>query len=53
VTAAALVGAFVGAVAGALTVLTENPDYRADPAAMREAMQKATDIALHPWTPKT
>jgi AcrR family transcriptional regulator len=52
VTAAALVGAFVGAVTGALTVLTEDPELRADPAALREAMQRATDVALRPWAPK-
>jgi AcrR family transcriptional regulator len=53
VSAAALVGAFVGAVTGALTVLLEDPSRRGDPAALREAMQKATDIALHPWNPAT
>ena len=53
VTAAALVGAFVGAVTGALTVLLEDPARRGDPAALREAMQQATDVALHPWKPAT
>ncbi len=50
VTAAALVGAFVGAVTAALTTLLEDPARRDDPAALRDAMQKATDVALHPWT---
>jgi AcrR family transcriptional regulator len=53
VTAAALVGAFLGAVTGALTVLLEDPSRRGDPAALREAMQKATDVALHSWKPAT
>lgn len=53
VTAAALVGAFVGAVTGALTVLLEDPARRGDPAALREAMQQATDVALHRWKPAT
>jgi AcrR family transcriptional regulator len=51
VSAAALVGAFVGAVTGALTVLMEDPERRADPAALRESLHKATDIALRPWAP--
>jgi AcrR family transcriptional regulator len=50
VTAAALVGAFVGAVTAALATLLEDPARRDDPAALRDAMQKATDVALHPWT---
>jgi len=50
VTAAALVGAFVGAVTAALATLLEDPVRRGDPAALRDAMQKATDVALHPWT---
>lgn len=52
VSAAALVGAFVGAATGALTVLMEDPERRADPAAIRELLQKATDIALRPWVPQ-
>jgi AcrR family transcriptional regulator len=50
VSAAAMVGAFVGAVTAALTVLIEDPERRNDPAALRKAMQNATDVALHPWT---
>jgi AcrR family transcriptional regulator len=52
VSAAALVGAFVGAATGALTTLMEDPERRADPAAIRESLQKATDIALRPWAPQ-
>jgi AcrR family transcriptional regulator len=51
VSAAALVGAFVGAVTGALTVLVEDPARRTDPDALRESMQRATEIALRPWSP--
>jgi AcrR family transcriptional regulator len=50
VTAAALVGAFVGAVSGALQVLLADP-RRKDPAAVQAAVQRATDIALRPWSP--
>jgi AcrR family transcriptional regulator len=49
VSAAALVGAFVGAATGALTTLMEDPQRRADPAAVQRSMQKAVDIALRPW----
>jgi AcrR family transcriptional regulator len=49
VSAAALVGAFVGAATGALTTLLEDPQRRADPAAVQGSMQKAVDIALRPW----
>ncbi|WP_213454621.1 TetR family transcriptional regulator [Rhizomonospora bruguierae] len=49
VSAAALVGAFVGAVTGALATLMRDPTRRADPAAIRESMQRATEIALRPW----
>jgi AcrR family transcriptional regulator len=47
--AAALVGAFVGAVTGALMTLLRDPARRADPAALRAAMERATDLALRPW----
>lgn len=50
VSAAALVGAFVGAITGALMTLLEDPAHRADPAAIRAAMQRATDLALRPWS---
>jgi AcrR family transcriptional regulator len=52
VSAAALVGAFVGAVTAALTTLMEDPERRADPTAIRESLHKATEIALHPWAPQ-
>jgi hypothetical protein len=45
VSAAALTGAFVGAVSGALQVLLEHAERPADPAAVRAA----TDRALAPW----
>jgi AcrR family transcriptional regulator len=47
--AAALVGAFVGAVTGALMTLVQDPARRGDPAAVRTSMQRATDLALRPW----
>jgi AcrR family transcriptional regulator len=47
VEAAALVGAFVGAVAGALEVLLRDED---DPAVVRQRLQRATAVALRPWT---
>src|ERR1700722_19581180 len=50
VTAAALVGAFVGAVSGALTVLLDDdPDALADPDNLRRQLRRATDLALRPW----
>ena len=49
VSAAALVGAFVGAISGALMTLFQDPAHRADPAAIRAALQRATDLALRPW----
>jgi len=48
VEAAAMVGAFVGAVGGALEVLLR--DGHADPDALRERLQRATAVALRPWT---
>jgi AcrR family transcriptional regulator len=50
VSAAALVGAFVGAISAALMTLLRDPADRADPAAIRTALQRATDLALRPWT---
>ena len=47
VEAAALVGAFVGAIGGALEVLLRDDD---DPDALRERLQRATAVALQPWT---
>jgi AcrR family transcriptional regulator len=49
--AAALVGAFVGAVTGALMTLLQDPAQRADPEALRSAMRRATTSALRPWQP--
>jgi AcrR family transcriptional regulator len=49
VTAAAVVGAFIGAVSGALQVLLDNPDAPADPDHLRRQLRHATDIALRPW----
>jgi AcrR family transcriptional regulator len=46
---AALAGGLIGAVSAALTVLFDDPLVRDDPAALREAMQKALDVALTPW----
>jgi AcrR family transcriptional regulator len=50
VSAAALVGAFVGAVTGALQVLLDDPDRAGDPTAVQEAMRRATEVALAGWT---
>jgi len=49
VTAAALVGAFVGAVTSALQVLLADMSRLDDPQAVQQAVQRATDIALAPW----
>jgi AcrR family transcriptional regulator len=49
IAAAALTGAFVGAVTGALQALTNDPDRTDDPAALQAAVQRATRIALAPW----
>jgi AcrR family transcriptional regulator len=49
VDAAALTGAFVGAVTGALQVLLEDAEDGDDPAAVQRAVQVAADRALAPW----
>jgi AcrR family transcriptional regulator len=49
VSAAALVGAFIGAISAALEVLLDDPAALADPGQLREQLRKATDIALRPW----
>ncbi|WP_239514320.1 TetR/AcrR family transcriptional regulator [Streptosporangium sp. 'caverna'] len=49
VSAAALTGAFVGAVTGALQVLLDDPERLGDPAAVQAAVRRATDVALTPW----
>ncbi|GIG70377.1 TetR/AcrR family transcriptional regulator [Phytomonospora endophytica] len=49
--AGALVGAFIGATAGALQVLLDEPGaLDGDPAVLRERLQAAMDTALRPWT---
>lgn len=48
VSAAALTGAFVGAISAALEVLLDDADALADPGRLREQLRKATDIALRP-----
>jgi AcrR family transcriptional regulator len=47
VEAAALVGAFVGAITGALQVLLRDRDP--DPDIVRQRLRQATAIALRPW----
>lgn len=47
--AAALVGAFIGAVTGALQVLLGAPGALDDPRRLQERMREATDAALRPW----
>jgi hypothetical protein len=49
VSAAALVGSFVGAITGALQVLLNRADL-GDPAQLQEQMRRATDVALRPWS---
>lgn len=49
VTAAALTGAFVGAITAALQVLLEDLDILDDPAEVQLAVRRATDVALGPW----
>ncbi|WP_432825035.1 TetR/AcrR family transcriptional regulator [Dactylosporangium sp. CA-092794] len=48
IAAAALVGAFVGAVTGALQELLDTAEPE-DPQQVRLAVQQATEIALRPW----
>jgi len=49
VSAAALVGAFIGAIGAALQVLLDGPDAPGDPDTLRRQLRRATDIALRPW----
>lgn len=51
VRAAALTGAFMGAVAGALQVLLSDSE-KVDPAKTRKALVEATTLALEPWLRK-
>jgi AcrR family transcriptional regulator len=48
--AAALTGAFIGAITAALQVLLDQTDQPDDPAALHLALRKATDVALKPWS---
>jgi AcrR family transcriptional regulator len=49
--AAALTGAFVGAITGALQALLDGADQATpvEPAALRSAVRTATEVALGPW----
>ena len=51
--AAALAGAFTGAVSGALTALMDEDDtadgITPDAAQLRARVRQATDLALRPW----
>jgi AcrR family transcriptional regulator len=49
VSAAALTGAFIGAISGALQALLDQTDRPDDPAVLRRAVREATDRALTPW----
>jgi AcrR family transcriptional regulator len=49
VRAAALTGAFVGAVSAALDVLLDGVEEPDDPATVRTALRQAADAALAPW----
>jgi AcrR family transcriptional regulator len=51
VTAAALAGAFTGAVSGALTVLMDDDTagITQDPAELQARIRQATELALQPW----
>jgi AcrR family transcriptional regulator len=49
VSAAALTGAFIGAISAALQVLLENTDNPDDPETVRKAVRRAADVALSPW----
>jgi hypothetical protein len=48
--AAALTGAFIGAIAAALQVLLESSDRPEDPAGFHRVLRQATDVALAPWS---
>lgn len=50
VTAAAVTGAFIGAISAALEVLLERSDRPDDPAEFHRVLREATDLALAPWT---
>jgi AcrR family transcriptional regulator len=51
VTSAALVGAFIGAAAGAVQAVLADPEQvAAGPEALKKRVQQATDVALRPWS---
>ena len=50
VSAAAVTGAFIGAITAALQVLVENSDRPDDPAEFHRVLRQATDLALAPWS---
>ncbi|WP_354638124.1 TetR/AcrR family transcriptional regulator [Kitasatospora camelliae] len=47
--AAALTGAFIGAITGALQALLDTLDEPATPADLHASIRQATDLALSPW----
>jgi AcrR family transcriptional regulator len=49
VSAAAVTGAFIGAITAALQVLLEQADRPHDPTEFHRALREATDLALAPW----
>ena len=49
-TAAAVTGAFIGAITAALQVLLERSDRPDDPAEFHRVLRHATDLALAPWS---
>ena len=49
VAAAAVTGAFIGAITAALQVLLERSEDADDPAEFHRALREATDLALAPW----
>ena len=49
VTAAALTGAFIGAITAALQVLLDGSDRPDDPREFHRVLGAATDVALAPW----
>ncbi len=48
IAAGAIVGAFVGAITGAVQAMTDG-GAPTDPEGRSKALQRAADIALHPW----
>jgi AcrR family transcriptional regulator len=50
VAAAAVTGAFIGAITAALQVLLEQAERPDDPAEFHRVLRRATDLALAPWS---